>query len=176
MRKIILPLVLLALLGGRAHQASAQIEVEVDPIAYGLNGFSLHIANVMESVRVSVGTFGIDVPEWLHGNDGWNAAMRGGGMKLDYLGSGIDGFFLGVDGGYMRMTYGAGGGSEVKRSEWVSGARTGYRIPVGGRGLYVSPWVGVSYTFGGGDVVIGDDRFDHRPIAVFPTIHIGWRF
>ncbi len=44
-----------------AH-AHAQVEVEADPVAYALNGFSLHAAKVMGATRLSVGAFGIDVP------------------------------------------------------------------------------------------------------------------
>lgn len=176
MRRITIVLAVLGLVYGEARTASAQVEVEADPIAYALNGFSLHVASMVGSARVSVGTFGIDVPEWLHGNDGWDASFRGVGVKLDYLGSRVDGYFVGIDGGYMRMSYGLDGGPAVKRDEIGVGVRGGYRMDIGKSGLYVSPWVGLGYTFRGRDVVIGEERFDHKPITVFPTIHIGWRF
>jgi hypothetical protein len=157
--------------------AAAQIEVEVDPFAYALNGFSLHVAKVLGSVRVNVGTFGIDVPSVVHGNDGWNETMRGAGVKVDYLGSGIDGLFVGLDGGYMRNTYAltAVDDSEV-RGVIGLGVRGGYRLPVGRRGFYVAPWVGVSYNFNGDDVTIGGEAFERSGVRVFPTMHLGWRF
>jgi hypothetical protein len=122
--------------GGVPGGASGQVEVEADPIAYALNGFSL----------------------------------------LDYLGSRVDGFFVGVDGGFTRMSFTAGSGGKEKRNEVGVGLRGGYRLDIGRGGLYLAPWFGVGYTFGGGDIVIGEERFEHKPITIFPTVHIGWRF
>jgi len=175
MRRLAIYAAVLALLCAGPRQVAAQVEVEVDPIAYAANGFSLHLATVLGSARVSIGTFGADIPEWLHGNDDWSMSFRGAGVKVDYLGSRIDGFFIGVDGGYMRNTYTIGGQSE-KRNDAAVGVRAGYRLDIGRRGLYLSPWVGVSYTMGGDDMVIGDQRFNDSPITIFPTVHIGWRF
>jgi hypothetical protein len=172
----VLGLVLVALMAGPTATA-AQMEVEADPFAYALNGFSLHLASVQGSARVSIGTFGIDIPHFFHGNDGWSSSMRGAGLKLDYLGRRSDGVFAGVDGNYMRMSYSLDATPErSKRDEITLGLRGGYRLPIGGGGLYLAPWVGVGYTFGGGDVTIGDQLFEHRAINVFPTVHVGWRF
>jgi hypothetical protein len=157
--------------------AAAQIELEADPIAYALNGFSLHLAKGLGSVRVNVGTFGIDVPAAFHGNDGWTATMRGAGVKVDYLGARSDGLFVGVDGGYMRNRYALVGGDEtVVRGVVGVGVRGGYRLPLGGSGLYVAPWVGLSYNFNGDDVAIGGETFERSALVPFPTVHIGWRF
>jgi hypothetical protein len=153
------------------------VEVEADPIAYGLNGFSLHLAKVLGSARLNVGTFGADIPGAFHGNSGWDASMRGGGLKLDYLGSDVDGFFVGVDGGYMRMTYTLrSAGESVKGDNVAVGVRSGYRLPVGRSGLYVAPWVGVSYTFGDDVVTIAGEEFETGKVTIFPTVHVGWRF
>lgn len=160
-----------------AAPAAAQVEVEVDPMAYAFNGFSLHLAKVLGSVRLNVGTFGIDVPTAFHGNDGWTETMRGAGVKVDYLGSDLNGVFAGVDGGYLRNRYtlSASAESEV-RNVFGVGVRAGYRLPVGSRGLYLAPWVGVSYNFNGDDVAIGGDAFERSVVRVFPTVHVGWRF
>jgi hypothetical protein len=158
-------------------RAAAQVEVEVDPFAYAFNGFSLHLAKVLGSARVNVGTFGLDVPRAYHGNEGWSSTMRGAGVKVDYLGSRIDGFFAGVDGGYMRNRYvlATEGDSEARHVLGL-GVRGGYRQPIGGSRLYVAPWVGISYNFDGDDVMIAGDEFKRSAVAPFATVHIGWRF
>ncbi len=159
---------------GEAH---AQVELEADPIAYALNGFSLHGAKVLGATRLSAGTFGIDVPRSYHGNEGWSSSMRGAGVKWDYLGTSIDGWFVGADAGYMRMTYSLDVENEtVQRNVIGAGIRGGYRLPLGDRGLYLSPWIGVSYNFNGKDVLIGTEQFNRGAVTVFPTAHIGWRF
>lgn len=63
---------------------SAQVEIEADPLAYALNGLSLHVAKVFGNVQANVGTFGLDVPTAYHGNSGWISTMRGVGVKLDH--------------------------------------------------------------------------------------------
>jgi hypothetical protein len=177
MRRMVLVLAMVAVVsGGRPGGVAGQMEVEADPIAYALNGFSLHVAGVLGSARVSVGAYGLDVPDWLHGNDGWAMSFRGAGMKLDYLGSRVDGFFAGVDGGFTRVWFSVESGGEEKRNQFGVGLRGGYRLDIGRSGLYLAPWVGVGYTFGGGDIVLGEERFEHKPLTIFPTVHIGWRF
>jgi hypothetical protein len=158
-------------------RAAAQVEIEIDPLAYAFNGFSLHAAKVLGQVRVNVGTFGIDVPRFLHSNDDWDARMRGVGVKFDYLGQSIDGLFVGADAGYMRMKYSPEGDPrDVRRDEIGVGIRTGYRIPIGRSGLYAAPWAGLQYTFNGDDVIVDGRAFERRQLVVFPTVHIGWRF
>lgn len=170
-------LMMVVLSAAAPDRGAAQVEIEADPIAYALSGFSLHVAKVYGSVRASVGTFGLDVPAFLHGNEDWGSTMRGAGVKLDYLGSSIDGFFVGVDGGYMRVEYSLGDQPLATRRDVVGiGARGGYRRALGGRGLYVAPWLGISYNFDGADVVIDGREFDRSAVMPFATVHIGWRF
>jgi hypothetical protein len=176
MTRILAGAALAALALGSPRPAAAQVEIEADPIAYAASGYSLHVASVFGTLRLSVGAFGADIPQWLHGNDGWDMSMRGAGIKLDYLGSRLDGLFVGVEGGFMRLSYGLDDSATEKRNDVSVGVRGGYRLAIGRSGLYVAPWVGVGYTPGGSDVVLGSERFDHSPITIFPTVHIGWRF
>lgn len=167
----------LALVLSLASPAGAQVEVEADPFAYALNGFSLHVAKVFGSVRANVGTFGLDVPGFYHGNPGWRSRMRGAGVKVDYLGPRVDGFFVGAEGGYMRMEYALDGQPDRAERHVVGvGVRGGYRLPLGRSGLYVAPWIGVGYNFDGDEVVLNDETFARGPFGVFPTVHVGWRF
>jgi hypothetical protein len=157
-------------------RAAAQVEVEADPFAYALNGYSLHVAGILDRFRFSVGTFGIDVPRFFHGEDDWSVVMRGAGIKWDYLGAHVDGFFVGADAGYMRMSYTLDEAAETERANELNvGVRGGYRLPIGRSGLYLAPWVGIGYSFGD-DVTIDGRTFAHSPINVFPTVHVGWRF
>jgi hypothetical protein len=157
--------------------AQASVEIEADPVAYAFSGFSLHVAKVFGSVRANIGAFGLDVPRAYHGNEGWNSTMRGAGVKFDYLGSSIDGLFVGVEGGYMRNRYLLEGQSRTAERAVIGvGMRGGYRMPIGSSGLYLAPWVGVGHNFDGDDVVIAGEEFSRSRVTVFPTVHIGWRF
>lgn len=160
-------------------RAAAQIEVESDPFAWVLSGFSLHGAAALGPVRLSVGTFGVDVPEFFHGNDDWDVVVRGGTVKLDWVGSSTDGLFAGLDGQYARTRYTytpETGEPRVNRDGVGLGVRGGYRLPLGGSGLFVVPWMSVSYSLDGRDVTVAAETFDRGRVTVFPTVHVGWRF
>lgn len=155
--------------------AEAQVEVEADPIAYILNGYSGHLAYRMDSYRASFGVFAADVPEFFHGNDGWDFRASGATAKFDYLFSGLNGAFVGLDTGYQRSRYEVDGAS-TNRDGFSAGLRTGYRFPLGRSGLFVVPWVSVSYQFENDDVHLNGETFEGSPIFIFPTVHLGWRF
>lgn len=157
--------------------ARAQVEVEADPIAYVLDGYSGHLAYVFNPVRVSVGVFGVDVPEFFHGNEGWALSSRGATMKVDYLIPNLGGFFVGLDTGYQRATLTLESTSASEDQDVFGvGARTGYRVTFPGTGFYLVPWVSVSYLFNPDDVVLDGETFEQGSVQVFPTVHLGWQF
>jgi hypothetical protein len=120
-------------------RAAAQVEVEIDPAAYALNGFSLHVARVFGPTRLNVGTFGIDVPRVFHGNDGWRSRMRGAGVKWDYLGSNPDGFFVGAESQYMRMEYTLRASGERRKRDAPGIGPVGF-CGSGGSRIRAGPW------------------------------------
>lgn len=157
----------------------AQWEAEADPIAYGLKGFSGHLGRQVAdgAGRLQIGTFGADVPEAWHGNDGLNLRTRGVTFKADYFPQGrVSGLFVGVDTTYSRTRFQREAtGSRMTRNGGGIGPRIGYRFHVGDH-LYISPWVSVSYQFNAGDVTLDGERFEQKRYAIFPTVHVGWRF
>ena len=159
------------------RSASAQVEIEVDPLAFALDGFSLNVGTVFGQLRASVGTFGIDVPHSLHRRDGFDMTMRGAGLKVDWLGKDAWGWFAGADASYYRNSYVAHDLRQTsQREEYVFGVRGGYRLPIGRSGLYLAPWVGVGFNFPEGDIHFNGKTFENRAITVLPALHIGWRF
>jgi hypothetical protein len=173
-------LAIIALLSALAPgPAAAQWEVESDPLAYAVNGFSAHLARQIDDgrMRVQLGVFGADVPGWLHGEDGWALRARGVTLKVDYFFAGrAGGMFIGLDADRSRLRY------QLRRTREASernvtglGPRMGYRFEFGER-LYVTPWISVRYLFNARDVTLSGRRFSNDDYAIFPTVHIGWRF
>ena len=158
-----------------AAPVEGQLEVELDPIAFAMGGYSLHLAHGLGSTRLDIGVFGLDVPESIHGNRGWTQAFDGVGLKWDYVGTDPFGLFVGLDGGYMRNRYSRRGeaGSELRDVTGL-GVRAGYRFRLTDS-FYVVPWVSVSRLFGAHDVHMGQGAFSTRTLQVFPTVHVGWR-
>ncbi|WP_157494257.1 hypothetical protein [Fulvivirga imtechensis] len=153
-------------------------DVEIDPIAFALNGFSLHGGYLTGPWRFDLGIFGLDIPEWAHGNEGFKVSARGTGWKADRFLRGLsDGFFIGVEGNVTKtsITHSL---SDDNRSatEFSLGIRGGYRWNTGLGNLYVTPWLGLGYILNAKDVTINGEVFKTSPFQPFPTVHIGWTF
>ena len=157
----------------------AQWEVEADPTAYALSGYSVHVADAIfdGKSRLQVGAFAAETPEWIHGNSGWTEKSHGATFKFDYFPlRPLKGLFIGLDSNYARVRYTLHQTNESVYQNVVGlGPRIGYRFEIG-KHLYISPWVSVDYQFGAKDVTLSGKTFEQGKIAVFPAIHLGWRF
>lgn len=132
---------------------------------------------MFDRARLSAGVFAADVPRDFHGNSGWDFAVRGASLKWDYLGASQDGFFVGMELQRTRNRHVyCGTGSTALRYATALGIRGGYRMPIGDRGFFITPWVGVSYSGDSDDVVIDGETFEGNAITVFPTVHVGRQF
>lgn len=174
--RIFLLCALCVLWSGIAH---AQWEVEADPTAYALKGFSAHIGHPIfgRKVRVQLGAFGAETPEWVHGNSGFTEDSKGATFKLDYFPMRpFAGLFFGADSNYSRVRYEL---DETHQRAYRNlaglGPRVGYRCNLGTH-FYISPWVSVAYQFNARDVTIAARTFHEHKYSVFPAVHLGWRF
>jgi hypothetical protein len=160
----------------RAQETKLHADAEIDPLAYALNGYSLHVGIGYRAFRLDIGAFAMDVPHFIHGNTQFEYAAHGFGLKLQYFFSGKQsGIFAGID-----TTTGHGlvqrRQSDLARRDrqFSVGANVGYRIPIVG-GLYVTPWIGLGYEFLADDITLGERKFESSPIVPFAAIHIGYR-
>jgi hypothetical protein len=162
-----------------AAYARAEIEIEADPIAYGLHGYSVHVAKVFDTNnRLQLGAFGYEIPKFYGGN-GW-FSRRGNGVTFKYdrfLGNRTKRVFVGAEGDFTRTRYTLDATRErTYRNDVTIGPRVGYRFIVGSH-LYVTPWVSCGYVFNpGAAVVIENQKFERSSFGFFPTVHVGWRF
>ncbi|WP_397235870.1 hypothetical protein [Parapedobacter composti] len=153
-------------------------DIEVDPIAFALNGFSLHGGYLTGAWRFDLGVFGLDVPKWAHGNEGFEARAIGAGWKADrFFRKAPDGFFVGVEGNVTKttITHTASAGKKDVM-EYSLGIRGGYRWNTGLANLYVTPWLGLGYILNAKDRTINGEVYKTGPFQSFPTVHIGWKF
>ncbi|MFC3196452.1 hypothetical protein ACFOET_02375 [Parapedobacter deserti] len=158
--------------------SSARFDIDIDPIAFALNGFSVHGGYLTGAWRYDLGVFGLDIPGWAHGNDLFDAAFIGAGWKIDRFFKGLpDGFFAGIDGGIQRLnvTHKA---TNIRqgRIQYVLGVRGGYRWNTGWQNLFITPWLGMGYALNAKDIEMEEDVFKSSPFTPFPTIHVGWAF
>ncbi len=172
------------LLFASAHPSAAQpdtdrhLDLKVEPVSYILEGGGGHVGFQVGRWNYTLEGFGLNLPEGLHGNDGFEASMMGAEIHAEhFFGGGPGGFYAGPEAGVVQfdITHDASGITE-RRTRYSVGLRAGYRWYTGLGNLFISPVVGVSYTLNGDDVTIGRDTFESAPIGPWGTVGIGWSF
>jgi hypothetical protein len=159
------------------HATRLRADVELDPTAYVLDGYSLHLGVAWRRLRVDLGAFALTVPELVHGQDGFTASFDGFGAKLQlFLRPGQTGAFAGVDAGVVELLVRRDGTDLASRGrQATAGVHVGWRQPIVG-GMYATAWIGVGRVLGARTVELGGARFEQSPWTVFPAIHLGYRF
>lgn len=160
-----------------ARVSAFHVDAEIDPTAYVLSGYSLHLGLGYERLRLDLGAYAMKLPKFAHADDGFDVSFDGFGAKLQYFFLAEQrGLFAGVDGGVMRVLAQRQGTDLARRNHQVgAGVHAGWRIAIH-EGLYVTPWIGVGYSFGARDVTLAGSTFQPNPVTVFPAVHIGYRF
>jgi hypothetical protein len=150
-------------------------DVEVDPTAYILDGFSLHAGLGWNAFRLDLGVFAMAVPRAVHGQDGFDQSFDGYGLKFQWFPfHKQSGLFTGVDAGMARSLITRRENQLAHRDRQASvGIHGGYRLEITG-GLYATAWLGLGYAVGTEEVVLDDRTFKPNPWTVFPAIHIGY--
>ncbi|MCF0050511.1 hypothetical protein LXM25_10605 [Dyadobacter sp. LJ53] len=159
-----------------------RFEIEADPIAYILNGYSFHAGYTLAHLRFDVGVFGIKQPKFALANEQFSVRSSGFGVKADYLFRANKGFFLGLQSDYGMDRIGLKtSDARIVSKSIILGARTGYRFMFGEKedqykGLYLVPWVALMHTLDPTIVMQNNQSYEQKKWSVFPTIHLGYRF
>lgn len=132
----------------------------------------------MGNWKYEVEVFGLEIPESLHGNDGFTASPLGAELHVEhFFGEDPGGFYVGPEAGIVQLevTHRASGMS-TQKTRYSIGVRGGYQWYTGLGNLYVSPVVGVSYTLNADAIDVGDETFETAPIGPWGTVGLGWSF
>ncbi|HYP99885.1 MAG TPA: hypothetical protein VER96_14515 [Polyangiaceae bacterium] len=151
-------------------------DLELDPTAYVLDGFSLHVGLGWDALRIDLGVFGLAVPEFVHRQRDFDVAFDGYGVKAQYFPFAKQrGLFVGVDAAYSRALIRLRGSELAARDNQLAlGMNAGVRCYVAGD-FYITPWLGVGHSFGADDVSLGGKTFAANPLLIFPAVHLGYR-
>lgn len=160
-----------------AQAAPVRVDVELDPLAYALGGYSVHVGVGTDHFRFDLGAFGMDMPDFVHGQDDFSVAFGGFGVKAHaFLEADGTGGFIGLSAGLVHTLVRRDGTELARRDTHLSaGLELGWLFRVAG-GFYVKPWVGVGWDFGAEDVTLGDATYEAQALQIFPTVHLGWAF
>jgi len=165
-----------------AQDKKVSIELEADPLAYLLQGYSFHAGVTYNNFRSSVGVFGIEQPDFVLENDAFSVYSSGFDAKTDYLFTGLKGVHAGLQLTYARDRLRLKDTGEDRELWGLNiGLRAGYRLMLGRvvnqyKGLYINPWLAIIYTPNTNHVIIGTEEYEQPSFSLFPAIHVGWRF
>lgn len=161
-----------------AQEKNPQIDVSVDPIAFFLDGVSVHGGYAQSGWHFDLEGFSLEVPSSVHGNESLTAGQLGLELKADYYFKGeIAGPFVSFGGGVSQLTVSSNENDQSKSHfEYSSGLRLGYRWNTGLGNLYLTPLAGLEYTFNGKNLAVGNKTFDSGPLQPYATVNIGWFF
>jgi hypothetical protein len=168
--------------GSTARAEPVDVRVDVEPAAYLLEGYSIHLASTLPfAPRVTVGgtLYGFAVPRFLvemgdNDGDAWDVRLRVGyGVFADaFLGDRRDGWLFGGQIG-LQQYRARGPATDAIFTDVVALIRTGYEWHPGDHGGYLMPWVGAAYT-----TTVSGDSGAYRVFPVLPyfACDLGWRF
>jgi hypothetical protein len=153
------------------------LDLEVDPTAYVFSGWSVHAGIGWDKLRLDLGTYAMDIPEVLHGNDGWDASFYGFGAKLQYFPLAVqEKLFVDASLGWSRQeTTLRETGSSTHGSGFGLGIDAGWRFALP-YNFYATPWAGISYGFDSQDAMVGGKEFKMSRWTPFAAVHLGYRF
>jgi len=152
-------------------------DFEIDPTAYVLQGHSLHVGLGWKRLRADLGAYGLSLPAAVTGNDDFEVAFHGYGLKLQYFPfAEQEGGFVGVDAGVNRpLVQRKGTELASTRTEYSAGVNFGWRF-VFAQHFYATAWLGLGYALNGKPVTLGDSTYQGNRFIVFPAVHLGYRF
>lgn len=153
------------------------VDLETDPTAFVFRGYSLHAGLGWRHVRLDLGAYAMDVPGFMESNKGFESSFRGGGAKLQlFLFDEQKGGFIGIDSGFNHLRVDRKDSAHHGSQDQIStGVNLGWRFALP-YGLYATPWLGVSYSFGANDMNVDGKTYRPNPVTFFPAIHLGYRF
>ena len=150
--------------------SESKLSIEIDPIAFALEGFSFHLLLQKENWRGDLGIFGLTLPQNMLPDDSDEISFKGVGVKVDRFIS--PSWFIGLQASINQFKSLKKGQSKLdKNFAYESSIRVGYRYDLY-KGLYVEPWISLGYQ----DFISDHNAPDLQNLAVFPTVHIGWQF
>lgn len=153
-------------------------DFEVDPTAYVLDGFSLHVGLWWKRLRFDLGNYAIALPKALTGNDDFKVSFDGYGIKVQYFvfSERQEGGFVGVGADVIRSNVHRRGTSLTARHvNFGAGVNFGWRF-VFGHDFFATAWLGLGYMPGREQVTLGASTYSGTKFSVFPAVHLGYRF
>jgi hypothetical protein len=156
---------------------SLHVDAEIDPVAYVLSGYSVHLGVGRGRFRADLGAFAIQIPHALDDNDGFTSSTNGFGVKLQYfLFNEHRGAFVGVGGNMGSSLIERDDTDLASRSRQFSvSAHAGWRLAIT-EWFYANLWLSLDLNLNAKDVTLDGKTYHPDKWTVFPLVHLGYRF
>ncbi|MCJ8290543.1 MAG: hypothetical protein HRT58_12820 [Crocinitomicaceae bacterium] len=172
-----------------AQTERAQFSIEIDPITYAFNGFSIHARMTpkgSDHLFFGVGAYAMDMPDVLvntnkfNRDEGWNSRLNQGySFFFEYHFSEVNRkLFIGAQTGVQEYKVSNDNfEGSTKFTNYIAMAYLGYTIKPFKNNLYFKPWAGLGYTSQiAGNNTLGAENYEIAPLIPFVTFHIGYTF
>ena len=169
-------------------QASANIELEIDPATYAFKGDSLHVKFTTDKApqwRWGLGTYRMEMPDLLidmndkNKNQNWDVEIkRAYGLFTEYyFDPSQAGWFIGGQISQQKFQIEKPTTFSTEFSNGLLMLNLGYKWQIKNSSFYLLPWAGVGYTktINNNNARIASG-FDVEPVAAFMTMHLGYTF
>ncbi len=169
---------------------SSSLSVELDPVAFLLDGYSVHLRYrpmFSERFLLGVGAYAMDLPEVLvdvnsaNRDRGWNARIRSAyTLHAELYAREVNaGWFIGEQVGFQnfRISNHRENGGHADFSAFIAMTYGGYSWSPRNRLLYVKPWIGLGFTDKiDGISHIGSSRYKVGLLFPMAALHVGYTF
>lgn len=178
---IIIATILTSMIG---HAKDYDLMLEIDPLTFVQDGYSLHLRYKKNSLVYGVGTYSLEMPKILaelnDKNKGFNQKIdQGYVLFLDYIfDNEIKGLTVGIDITAQAHTVTFNEGS-TSFDTIIYLPRVGYHFEPFDNKIYFFPWAGIGYTkitSGNANIASKNKNFDFQNVTGFVTLHIGYKF
>ena len=169
-------------------QASASVDIEIDPATYAFKGDSLHVKYTPDNApqwRGGLGTYSMEMPDLLidlnekNKNQNWDVEIkRAYGLFAEYyFDPSQQGWFVGGQISQQKFQIEKPSINSIEFTKSLFMMNLGYKWKINNSAFYLLPWAGVGYTK---TIDNKNERvasgFDVNPVAAFMTVHLGYEF
>ena len=176
-------------LAQKTETSNQTFSLEIDPITYAANGYSLHLRvkpKFSQQLLMGIGAYAMDMPGFMvdlnksNQSKGWNVRLNQGyGLFTEYFFSRTNHkFFIGGQTSIQqyRIALQEHTGSENFTNVLLMGYG-GYTLQPFHFPLYFKFWAGLGYNSKiSGHNVVQNQEYEISPLAMFGTLHVGYTF
>ena len=160
----------IALVTANTQASETKWSLESDPIAFAMQGFSLHGLYEIDAWRFDLGVFGLTLPESMLPETEQKMSFQGMGLKVDHFFT--TGWFAGIQSSINQIeSQPINTNATRKNLAYETSIRTGYRWFASDH-FYIQPWISLGYQ----DFLSKENAPELSKVALFPTVHLGWSF